>query len=505
MSNIVVDDVVIGSGPTGWAACMGIWARGGRPVVIDIGYSETRRSSESVIRNPMVKPKLKFDSDHMYRFPLSALGVVLPEGVVPLSGARGGYSTVWGSGIQPVSEADVQEAPITVRHSWLESSKKLLSHMDVLGRNDLLSRRDPWPIEPHDQVATSTRFRKILERADNERLFESTDVLYGSPRLAITGSTDRSRKNACTLCGQCMSGCPEGSIFDSGIAIEDGIQEFGGEIMTGTVTKILREESVSQPFEVLSVVEFDVGDGRTKQIKARRIYLAAGPIGTPLILQKSGLAPSVIEVRDSQMFYSAFFSLDSFDPKGQSMATSQGYFSTKPDVSREQEFSMSVYEHSIDFRTRLEQMVPKVIKPLIGALNPITQRIVPGIGFLSQDVSGTIRLNYDGHRTSLELCQSQTAKSAIKFARKRLRRTSRFLGLIQLPNPFRNPTVGAGFHAGASMPMGEKPDSLVDWSGKLKALPSVRIVDASSLMRIKAGSHTFMAMANAHRIAQSVD
>jgi choline dehydrogenase-like flavoprotein len=55
------------------------------------------------------------------------------------------------------------------------------------------------------------------------------------------------------------------------------------------------------------------------------------------------------------------------------------------------------------------------------------------------------------------------------------------------------------------MPMGEKPDSLVDWSGKLKALPSVRIVDASSLMRIKAGSHTFMAMANAHRIAQSVD
>ena len=258
MSNIAIDDVVIGSGPTGWAACMGIWARGGRPVVIDIGYSQTRRANESVIRNPMVKPKLKFDSDHMYRFPLSALGVVLPDGVIPLSGARGGYSTVWGSGIQPVSEADVQEAPIAVRHSWLKSSKDLLSQMDFLGRNDLLSRRDPWPVEPHDQVATSTRFRKILKRADNERLFESTDVLFGSPRLAITGSTDRNRKNACTLCGQCMSGCPEGSIFDSGIAIEDGIREFGGEMMTGAVTKILREDAVSQPSEVLSVVEVDV-------------------------------------------------------------------------------------------------------------------------------------------------------------------------------------------------------------------------------------------------------
>jgi choline dehydrogenase-like flavoprotein len=302
-----------------------------------------------------------------------------------------------------------------------------------------------------------------------------------------------------------MSGCPEGSIFDSGVEIENGIREFGGKTMTGTVTKILREDSVSQPSEVLSVVEVDVGDGRTIQIRAKRIYLAAGPIGTPLILQKSGLAPSMIEVRDSQMFYSAFFAFDPFDSNSQSMATSQGYFSTKPGVSREQEFSMSVYEHSIDFRTRLEQMVPKLIKPLIRLLNPITQRIVPGIGFLSQDVSGTIRLNFDGQRTSVELCQSQTAKGAIKSARKRLRRTSRFLGLIQLPNPFRNPTVGAGFHAGASMPMGEKSDSLVDWSGKLKALPSVRIVDASSLMRIKAGSHTFMAMANAHRIASNVE
>lgn len=505
MSNLVVDDVVIGSGPTGWAACVGIWARGDKPVVIDIGYSETQRSGESVIRNPMVKPKFKFDSDHMYRFPLSTLGVVPPEGVIPLSGARGGYSTVWGSGIQPVSEADLQGVPESVGLSWLKSSKELLSQMDFLGRNDLLSRRDPWPIEPHDQVATSTRFRKILERAENEKLFESTDVLYGSPRLAITGSTDRSRKNACTLCGQCMLGCPAGSIFDSGVAIEEGIREFGGEIMTGTVTKISRENPVSQPSEVLSMVEVDVGNGRTVQIKVKRIYLAAGPIGTPLILQKSGLAPSVIEVRDSQMFYSAFFSLDSSDPNSQLMTTSQGYFSTKIDVSRDQEFSMSVYEHSVDFRTRLEQMVPKLIKPLIGVLNPITRRIVPGIGFLSQDVSGTIRLNFDGQRTSLELCQSQTTKSSIKSARKRLRRTSRFLGLVQLPNPFRNPTVGAGFHAGASMPMGGKPDSLVDWSGKLKALPNVRIVDASSLMRIKAGSHTFMAMANAHRIAQSVD
>ena len=136
MTEIIAEDVVIGSGPTGWAACMGVWSRGGRPLVIDVGYTANSRTGESVIRNPTVKSKTLFGSEHMYTFPLKELQLLPPEGVIPLSGALGGLSTVWGAGIQPVSAVDLASVPDEVRKSWLHSSTELLKKMDFLGRND---------------------------------------------------------------------------------------------------------------------------------------------------------------------------------------------------------------------------------------------------------------------------------------------------------------------------------------------------------------------------------
>ena len=505
MKEIIAEDVVIGSGPTGWAACIGVWARGGKPIIIDIGYTANNHAHESVIGNPMVKSKSRFGSEHMYSFPLSKFEMSPPTQPIPLSGAIGGLSTVWGAGIQPVSSVDLTGVPNEVGYEWLLASKELLDKMDFLGRSDLLSHRDPWPIEPHDQVVTSSRFRKILNRADTKKDFGSKKVLYGSPRLAITGSSNRNLKGACTLCGQCMSGCPEDSIFDSGQAIQKGLLEFGGRYLQGIVTKLSSVEIPIVQAEPYVEVETHLEDGSTLIVKAQRIYLAAGPIGTPVILQKSGFAPPVLDVRDSQMFYGAFASIDKYEDNKQTMSTSQGYFSTSSGVSQEEEFSMSIYEYSNDFKNRLEQMVPRLIRPFVKLIAPLTRRILPGIGFLSQDVSGSLRLTYDGTRTILTFHNNPATKRAIRSAKKDLGHTSRRLGLFPLVNPFAIPSVGAGFHAGASMPMGSDSTNLIDWNGKLKAEECIRIVDATSLMRIKAGSHTFMAMANAYRIASKLD
>jgi ferredoxin len=502
MSEQVVDDVVIGSGPTGWAACMGIWARGGNPLIIDIGYTATNYSADSVIRNAMVKPKSRFGSEHMYAYPLKNFGISLPDGVIPLSGALGGLSTVWGAGIQPVSQRDLTGVPASIAQDWLNSSADLLQKMDFLGRTDLLSRRDPWPHEPHDQVVTSSRFKKVLIRADLKKSVGAQEVLYGSPRLAITGSRNKHLDNACTLCGKCMSGCPEDSIFDSGLKIQNGLARYGGKYLNGIVTELSEDITYGDSSKLNAVIKVQVSDGSIAIFKTKRLYLAAGAIGTPVLLQKSGYAPEILDVRDSQMFYSAFFSIDRFNGTETSMSTSQGYFSTSSEVNQKDEFSLSVYEYSNEFRNRLEQLLPKMIKSAIGLVVPLTQRIVPGIGFLAQDVSGLLRLKWDGVKTSVTLVQGTGTKSAIRTARKRLRKTSVKIGLLPLPNPFKNPSVGAGFHAGSSMPMGESSQYLVDWTGRLKTFPAIRIVDTTCLPRIKAGSHTFMAMANAYRIAR---
>ena len=80
MQEPIHQDVIIGSGPNGWAAAHGVWARNGSPLVIDIGQSSEVVSGESVISNPKTIPKTLFGSDFMYRFPTAKLNLHLePE------------------------------------------------------------------------------------------------------------------------------------------------------------------------------------------------------------------------------------------------------------------------------------------------------------------------------------------------------------------------------------------------------------------------------------------
>lgn len=494
MQERIHQDVIIGSGPNGWAAAHGIWARNGRPLVIDIGQSSEVVSGESVISNPKTIPKTLFGSDFMYRFPAAKLNLRLPDVTVPLTGALGGLSTVWGSGIQPVSIHDLSGVPAWCISEWLEASRELLQRIDFLGRDDLLSRRDPWPVAPHDTVALSNRFTKILLRADEKFHKEEASVVYGSPRLAIRGSSDKTRKGACTLCGECMTGCKEESIFDAGRELKLAIQRNGGDYLAGIVTKISDVNGIAELLVTLP-------DDTETKIFAQRVYLAAGPLGTPILLQRSGLVPGRILVRDSQMFVGGFWAKDKVDKKIPFMTTSQGYFSTSTGESPNREFSMSVYENSKELKDALRGLLPRPFKGLTSIIAPIFSQLVPGIGFLSQDVSGSIVVDYDGEKTVISTMANPHTKKALRLATKRIRKTALRIGLFSIPNPFRKLDVGSGFHAGAGIPMGESPSNLVDWSGQLNSFRAIYIVDASSLPRIRAGSHTFMAMANAYRIA----
>lgn len=494
MQEPIHQDVIIGSGPNGWAAAQGVWARNGSPLVIDIGQTNDVVSGESIIRNPKTIPKTLFGSDFMYRFPTAKLNLHLPDVTVPLTGALGGLSTVWGSGIQPVSIHDLSGMPAWCIADWLDASRKLLHQIDFLGRDDLLSRRDPWPVAPHDTVVLSNRFSKILSRADEKFQNEEPSVVYGSPRLAIRGSSDKTRKGACTLCGECMTGCKEESIFDAGRELKLAIDRNGGVYLSGIVTKISDVNGVAE-------LQVALSDNTEKKIYARRVYLAAGPIGTPILLQRSGLVPQRILVHDSQMFVGGFWAKDRVDKKVPFMTTSQGYFSTSVGELADQEFSMSVYENSKELKDALRGLLPRPFKGITSVIAPIFSQLVPGIGFLSQEVSGSIILDYDGEKTVVSTVTNPRTNKALRLANRKIRETGWRIGLFSIPNPFGKLDVGSGFHAGAGIPMGGSPSNLVNWSGQLNTFRALHVVDASSLPRIRAGSHTFMAMANAYRIA----
>jgi len=493
------DEVVIGSGPTAWASCEGIWSRGGKPLVIDIGFTSDRRISETVLVRPLVKPKTEFGSDHMYAYPLSQMGVNTTLPSLPLSGGLGGFSSVWGAGIQPVSTHDMCGIPGHIQTAWLKSSEDLLRKMPILGRSDQLDKRDPWPFEPDDEVHLSPRFEKIHTRAVRKADRARTGLAFGVPRLAIKGVKHADRESACVLCLECMTGCPKGSIFNAGVEIKNGLRQFGGKYRAALVENVAVSHETSPDFPVK--IRHRLPDGTLRVAVTRSLYVAAGAIGTAVLLQRSELLPKVVSVRDSQMFYAAFLSSEPFDGRSLGMSTSQGYFSTSAEVTGPNEFSMSIYEYSEDFESRVRELLPRNARPIVSLARPLIQRVLPGIGFLAQDVSGSLEISTESGITTIVSRENDLTNRAIVRANRLLTKEARRLKLLRLPNPFSLPSVGAGFHVGASIPMGSSDDKLLDWNGQLKAFPSIRVVDTSALPRIKAGSHTFMAMVNAYRIS----
>lgn len=89
----------------------------------------------------------------------------------------------------------------------------------------------------------------------------------------------------CVGCGHCAIGCPTGAKWDTRALIGDALEK-GAELVTGCKVKSL----VISGGKVRAVRA--VHNGRKTDFYADLIVLAAGGLGTPVILEKSGIACS---------------------------------------------------------------------------------------------------------------------------------------------------------------------------------------------------------------------
>ena len=105
--------------------------------------------------------------------------------------------------------------------------------------------------------------------------------------------TRRSRRSwsdysRCTRCGRCVLGCPTGAKWDSRDHLRQAVAR-GARLLTGAkVERVVLGESGRGPRRATGVV---VRRGRrTESLAADLVVLAAGGLGTPAILGRSGLA-----------------------------------------------------------------------------------------------------------------------------------------------------------------------------------------------------------------------
>lgn len=463
-----IPDLVIGSGPNGYAAALALASAGASTVVMDFGTEANRISRTRTSIASKADPRSALALSH----PRSLISTDSAD-ALPLSSARGGLSLIWGAAVLERSESDCPELG-PVFSGIFEGYELLRRHISLAGDQDRLSQRFPWP-EETPSVPSSLRFadaRRAAERLDG------ADVLVGGPRVAI-------RANGCTRCGLCLSGCPEDLFFDARRGLEDLALHGDVRFISGPALSL-----EAAPNGV--VVETPHGE-----VRAERVYLAAGPIGTPALLQRSGLVPSKLDVQDSAVFYVPIINRNR--PSGDESDYTAAQLLVASDSRGADEFTLAVYESNPDFRGRLARVL-KVPERYVPFPNWLRNRVNAGIGFLSPERSGTLTLRYAGGRTWIDLRSRETSRRGAVEAARRAGTELRRLGLHPVPNAVIVPSPGAGFHSGGALPIGS---DAVDWDGRLRIAPSIMIVDATALPRIWAGSHTYTAMANAIRTVRA--
>ena len=139
MEHVEIDNLVIGSGPSGVAAAVGLLSRGARVTMVDVGHdldperqaivhrsrealesghvpAELEQIKRSALSQDTALPlKLAFGSDYPYSGATEVLaGGSAPSGTALLaSHAKGGLSTVWGANFLRYRNSDISAWPIT--------------------------------------------------------------------------------------------------------------------------------------------------------------------------------------------------------------------------------------------------------------------------------------------------------------------------------------------------------------------------------------------------------
>ena len=469
MDRVSAEDVVIGSGPCGFSSVKAIIDSGRHPLVIDFGPDPIMGSVQI---EKAATFAMKNDVGRTRVFDYPAEMITSTDGKhLPLSSARGGLSTIWGAGILCRS---VNENPqlSEVWHGIQSGYQKLLDAIPHVGSVDSTSLRFPWP-ESTDKAPQSDRFKLLTANLQTSR----SGVLFGWPRVALDN-----RNNSCIRCGSCLHGCPLELFASSRKLIEEFVASGKCTLVTGPVITIDVENAklvIETPHQLIS---------------AKRIFVAAGPIATPALLQRSSLIPAEIDVQDSAVFYTGF--LNTLKASGKEADYTSAHLVAYSDRVGQGDFQLAIYESNPEYAERFAALIPmasrvaKIPKALISRINA-------GIGFLDPSVSGSLKLNFKNGRTWVTRINSkQTWKSANKVIKRVAGSTAQY-GLHRIPKFVIVPAPGSGYHSGASMPMG---GDLIDMNGSLKTAKGVFVVDASVLPEIWAGAHTFTAMANAYRI-----
>ena len=518
--------LIIGSGPGAAGAALALAADPAQRItVIDVGGTlepELRSTLGRLAATPEAS-WLPADLERVSRQPVPVPRGVLPEkraygsdfpfrdagqlaGIEPLgpanpsvvSGAYGGFSTVWGAQIMPFSERTFDRWPIT----WAEMEpnyRTALNEMTLAGEEDDLAevfpliataRRLPPPADRTDRVLGRYRARRSL--------VQSHGFTLGRARLAF-------RSDECTRCGLCMTGCPHELIYSSSHTF-DRLRARGRITYRPDMLAVHLAEIDGEPHAVVR----DTKSGQLERIIADRIFVACGGIGTTrLVLGSLGTFDRAVYLQESVQFVMPAMSLRPVPDPRQRTNFTLNQFNLLYDDSGDGIDLCLV--HFYDYNPAFLASVPRALRrpnaePALAAL---LRRVSVGLGYVPGWASPRVKLvarraSGMDHLPALEIDRepSDGWPPMLRSLVGAMVRVAPALDLWPAVPMIAVSAAAKSYHFGASFPHDRaRTATTTDRTGRLAAWDHIHLVDASVFPNVPATTFTLTIMANAHRIA----
>jgi choline dehydrogenase-like flavoprotein len=408
--------------------------------------------------------------------------------------APGGLSNAWGCGVARF-DANELGALRADAEGMAGSYARVARRMGLSGASeDALSDyfgldADSGPALPMDALHAQLWQRRA-------RL--PGDLRLGRARVAVLGE-DRPGRTACDQSGTCLWGCANRATWSAALDVATLARDPGVTLERGACVRQLRPDGEGGWWLAVD------GAGGLRQLRARRVLLAAGTLASTRLAWAALPSPPAELRLQSNPMAAFLLLLPRFLGSARTQAFGLAQLSYVLDGGAAAGGFGNLFSTVGLPVTAFLPHLPvrgRAGLPLLRALLPAT---VVGNLFLPGALSAHRLKLLDSGAMRVEPGAAPELDAAMADARTRLTRGLRRLGAHLLPGSFVPGAPGADLHYAATLPHADDPaPHQCRLDGEVAGLPGVHVVDGASLPVLPAKAHTLTLMANADRIARSL-
>lgn len=521
--NVILDNCVIGSGPSGIFLSLGLVEKDEPVYMFDIGKkinNQIQTSLDHTFNSPFSEwssqtkalfletclpqntalPKLKhlFGSNFLYDSSIVKKPRLSEDKMLLYSSkSLGGFSKVWGTNVMPFHENDFKDWPISLP-DLQQFYKKVINFTPYTAAQDNLSSHFPLYGTPTGRPQLTPQSNTVFSTLNSHKhILNKSNIFFGYSRLMANLN-----KPSCHRCGLCLCGCPYNLLYSSDMTL-NYLKKFPKFSYQSTFTLNKFEEK-----ENYVLLHFITPNKKHIQIKTRRLFLSTGVLSTSKLILKSIPDISNLTLLDSHYFLLPAFTKDSINIQNTVYhSLAQLYLDICNSTLSPHWVHLQLYGYNLFYDYHFQYLFKHFYNYFPNFFKHIINKLWTIQGFLHSDHSSKVDLSYCRKSDSLNsfLIENPTLRPLLKTIYSFLKKQKSKTGLTPLPFLSKDSTFGSSFHTGGTLKMASNPkEKQTSINGKLWCSNRVHVVDSSILPTIPSTTITYSLMANAYRIGAAV-